>query len=90
MVPSMLELIFFYTLQKIIQGYNSHFWCVREGRYFLARASRILLAWVFYLHVFCLKKWASKIYDAIMRVFPPPTAAAMAADAATITTRLPQ
>jgi hypothetical protein len=29
MIPSMLELIFFYTLQKIIQGYDSHFVCVR-------------------------------------------------------------
>jgi hypothetical protein len=29
MVPSMLELIFFYTLQKIIQGYDSHFLCAR-------------------------------------------------------------
>jgi hypothetical protein len=29
MVPSMLELIFFYILQKIIQGYNSHFLCAR-------------------------------------------------------------
>jgi hypothetical protein len=29
MVPSMLELIFFYILQKVIQGYLSHFVCAR-------------------------------------------------------------
>jgi hypothetical protein len=29
MVPSMLELIFFYILQKIIQGYDSYFVCAR-------------------------------------------------------------
>jgi hypothetical protein len=29
MVPSMLELIFFYILQKNIQGYDSHFVCAR-------------------------------------------------------------
>jgi hypothetical protein len=29
MVPSMLELIFFYILQNIIQGYDSHFLCAR-------------------------------------------------------------
>jgi hypothetical protein len=29
MVPSMLELILFYILQKNIQGYDSHFVCVR-------------------------------------------------------------
>jgi hypothetical protein len=29
MVPSMLELIFFYILQKIIQGYDSHFLCAK-------------------------------------------------------------
>jgi hypothetical protein len=36
-----------------------------------------------------VKKCASKIYDAIMQVLPSPTAAATAADAATITARLP-
>jgi hypothetical protein len=35
------------------------------------------------------KKCASKIYNAIMRVLPPPTAVATAADGATITARLP-
>jgi hypothetical protein len=49
MVLLMLELIFFYTLQKIIQGYNSHFLCARVTVFFLARASRILLALVFYV-----------------------------------------
>jgi hypothetical protein len=29
MVPSMLESIFFYILQKIILDYDSHFLCVR-------------------------------------------------------------
>jgi hypothetical protein len=29
MVPSMLESIFFYILQKIIQDYDSHFLCAR-------------------------------------------------------------
>jgi hypothetical protein len=29
MVPPMLELIFFYILQKSIQGYGSHFLCAR-------------------------------------------------------------
>jgi hypothetical protein len=29
MVPSMLELIFFYILQKSIQGYDSHFLCAK-------------------------------------------------------------
>jgi hypothetical protein len=48
MVPSMLELIFFYILQKNIQGYDSHFLCARVT-VFLVRASRILLALVFYV-----------------------------------------
>ncbi len=63
-----------------------------ERWYFLARASRILLALVFYVvwwRDFCLKKCASKIYDAIMQVLLPPTAVATAADAAMITARLP-
>jgi hypothetical protein len=38
---------------------------------------------------FDLKKCASKIYDTIMQVLPPLMVAAMAADAATITARLP-
>jgi hypothetical protein len=29
MVPSMLELILFYILQKNVQGYDSHFLCAR-------------------------------------------------------------
>jgi hypothetical protein len=29
MVPSMVELIFFYILQKSIQGYDSHYLCAR-------------------------------------------------------------
>jgi hypothetical protein len=29
MVPSMLELIFFYILEIFIQGYDSHFVCAR-------------------------------------------------------------
>ena len=29
MIPSMLELTFFYILQKSIQGYDSHFLCAR-------------------------------------------------------------
>jgi hypothetical protein len=51
MVPSMLELVFFYILKKIIQGYDSHFLCARVmvSTYFLARASRILLTLVFYV-----------------------------------------
>jgi hypothetical protein len=88
MVPSMLELIFFYILQKTIQGYDSHFLYARERQYFLACASRILLAQVFYWRDFCLRKCASKIYDAIMQVLPLSMAAATAAEAATITARL--
>jgi hypothetical protein len=42
-----------------------------------------------YWRDFWLKKCASKIYDAIMQVLPPPMAAATAADAATISARLP-
>ncbi len=50
MVPSMLGLIFFYILPKIIQGYDSHFLCARVTvLYFLARASRFLLALVVYV-----------------------------------------
>ncbi len=89
MVPSMLELIFFYILQKIIQGYNSHFLCTRECWYFLAHTSRILLVWVIYWRNFCQKKCASKIYDAIIQVLSPPMAVATEVDAAMITARLP-
>jgi hypothetical protein len=37
MVPSMLELIFFYILQKIIKGYDSHFLCARVTVFLLAK-----------------------------------------------------
>jgi hypothetical protein len=38
MVPSMLELIFFSILQKIIQGYDSHFVCESDGIFWRAPA----------------------------------------------------
>jgi hypothetical protein len=41
MVPSMLELIFFYILQKIIQGYDSHFVCARVMVFFGARQQNV-------------------------------------------------
>jgi hypothetical protein len=37
MVPSMLELIFSCILQKIIQGYDSHFVCARVTVFFGTR-----------------------------------------------------
>jgi hypothetical protein len=48
---------------------------------------KLILGTLHYWRDFCLKKGASKIYDATMQVLPSPTAAAT--DVATITARLP-
>jgi hypothetical protein len=85
----MLELILFYILQNNIQGYDSHFLCARVMVFSGMCQQNFAGAGHMYWCDFWLKKCVSKIYDAIMRVLPPPTAASMAADAATITARLP-
>jgi hypothetical protein len=41
MIPSMLELILFYILQKNIQGYDSHFVCARVMVFFGARQQNV-------------------------------------------------
>jgi hypothetical protein len=93
MVPSMLESIFFYILQKSIQGYDSHFLCARvmvhTMHIFWRVPAELCWRWSFmYSGVTFDLKNAPAIYDAIMRVLPPPMAAATTADVAIITARL--
>jgi hypothetical protein len=84
----MLELILFYILQKKYPGLRQPFFVCKSDGIFGARQQNFAGTGNMY-DTDALKKCASKIYDAIMQVLPPPTAAAMAADAATITERLP-
>jgi hypothetical protein len=90
MVPSMLELIFFYILQKIIQSYDSHFLCARVTVFSGVHQQNFAGAGLLCTGAtFDLKNAPAKFMMQSCKFFPPPTAAAMAADAATITARLP-
>jgi hypothetical protein len=95
MVPSMLELIFFYYTyyKKLSRATTEFFVCKSDGYHIVfsgARQQNFAGAGILCSTgmTFDLKNAPAKFYDAIMRVLPPPTAAATAADAATITARL--
>ncbi len=85
----MLELIFFYILQKNIQGYDSHFVCARVTVFSGARQQNFAGTGLLCTGATFDLKMRQQIFNAIMRVLPPPMVAAMVADAATITARLP-
>jgi hypothetical protein len=85
-----LELIFFYILHKIIQGYNSHFVCERVTVFSGAHQQNFAGAGLLCTSTtFDLNNAPAKFMMQSCEFFPPPTAAATAADAATITARLP-
>jgi hypothetical protein len=72
MVPSMLELIIFYILQKIIQGYDSHFWCASVTVFSGARQQNFAGAGILCTGVtFDLKNTPAKFMMQSCKFFPP-------------------
>jgi hypothetical protein len=72
MVPSMLELIFFYILQKNIQGYDSHFLCARVTVFSGARQQNFAGAGLLCTGTtFDLKNAPAKFMMQSCKFFPP-------------------
>jgi hypothetical protein len=90
MVPSMLELIFFYILEKIIQGYNSHFLCARVMVFSGALQQNFAGAGLLCTGMtFDLKNDVpAKFMMQSCKFFPPQWRRQKVVDAATITARL--
>jgi hypothetical protein len=72
MVPSMLELIFFYILQNIIQGYDSHFVCARVTVFSGTRQQNFAGTGLLCIGAtFDLKNLPAKFMMQSCRFFPP-------------------